>query len=189
MSNYSVDQASGQKRGRRLSPRLKRALLIAAVVLGAGGVAIQFVPVKGIGVNPEERYVVKAPPEVLAVLQKACFDCHTNETRWPWYAKIAPGSWLMASDVKKGRAHMNMSEWTDDDPDARHLDMENAWDEIAEGNMPPWFYQVMPNHFDAFLSDKEKELLKGWLLAHKTTAPSGKQASTGSQPAPPAGAN
>jgi hypothetical protein len=53
MSNHSVDQASGQKPGRRLPPRLKRALLIAAVVLGAGGVAIQFVPVKGIGVNPK----------------------------------------------------------------------------------------------------------------------------------------
>jgi hypothetical protein len=185
MSNYSVDQASGQKPGRRLPPRLKRALLIAAVVLGAGGVAIQFVPVKGIGVNPEERYAVKAPPEVLAVLQKACFDCHTNETRWPWYAKIAPGSWLMARDVKKGRAHMNMSEWTDDDAETRQLDMENAWDEIAEGEMPPWFYKIMPNHLDAILSDKEKELLKGWLLAHKTTAPAVKQASTGSEPAPP----
>jgi hypothetical protein len=179
MSTPGADQASGHK---TLLRRLRRPALIAAVVLGVAGVAIQFIPVAGIGVNPEERYALKAPPEVKEILKNACFDCHSNETAWPWYARIAPGSWLMARDVKKGRAHMNMSEWTDDDADARHLDMENSWDEIAEGEMPPWFY--IPMHPKAKLSDKEKEILKGWMLAHKTAAPAGKQASTGTPPAP-----
>jgi hypothetical protein len=178
MSTTSLDQPSGQQSGRR---RLKKALVIAALAMGVGGVAVQFVPVSGIGVNPDERYAIKAPPEVHAVLKKACMDCHSNETRWPWYAKLAPGSWLMVRDVKKGRAHMNMSEWTDDDKDAMQLDMENSWDEVSEGNMPPWFY--LPMHPDAILSEQEKALLKGWMLAHKTAAPPTNQAAH-AEPAP-----
>jgi cytochrome c551/c552 len=156
--------------------RAKVLAISAAVVIGAAGLGMQFVPVKGIGVNPPERYAVKASPEVEAILRKACFDCHSNETRWPWYARIAPGSWLMARDVNKGRSHMNMSEWEDDDKDAMQLDMENSWDQIAEGNMPPWFY--LPMHPDAILSDKEKDLLKGWLLAHKAAAPASANATS-----------
>lgn len=173
MSDHSADMNPGTSDRLR---KLKRLLIPLVIAGGVIGVAIQFVPVKGIGVNPPERYAIKAPPEVEAIMKKACFDCHTNETRWPWYARIAPGSWLMARDVKKGRARMNMSEWEDDDKDAQHLDMENSWEQIAEGNMPPWFYQL-PFHPDAILSDKEKELLKGWLLAHKG-APAAKQAAT-----------
>jgi hypothetical protein len=184
MNTYDADQGSGQKPSRR--QRLKRLAVIAAGVMAVGGIAIQFIPVKGIGVNPEERYALKAPPEVQEILKTACFDCHSNETAWPWYARLAPSSWLMIRDVKKGRAHMNMSEWEDDDPEAMHLDMENSWDEISEGNMPPWFY--LPMHPKAILSDKEKEILKGWMLAHKT-APAAKQASTGTPPPPTPASN
>src|SRR5690242_170452 len=109
MNNHSsTDQGNGQK---TLLQRLKKPLIAAAIVAGVAGLGIQFIPVAGIGVNPEERYALKAPAEVQAILKKACFDCHSNETAWPWYARLAPGSWLMARDVKKGRAHMNMSEW------------------------------------------------------------------------------
>src|SRR5215203_3234697 len=76
------------------SVRRRRAKVLAAIaagVVGAVGIGIQFVPVAGIGVNPTERYAVKASPEVEHILRKACFDCHTTETRWPWYARIAPG--------------------------------------------------------------------------------------------------
>jgi hypothetical protein len=183
MSTTNADQGSGQKPGllQRLQ-RFKRLAVIAAGVMAAGGVAIQFIPVKGVGVNPEERYALKAPPEVQEILRNSCMDCHSNETKWPWYARLAPSSWLMVRDVKKGRAHMNMSEWSDDDVDAMNLDKENSWDEIEEGHMPPWFYiYPMPTHWNGYLTDKKKEILKGWLLAHKT-APAAKQASTGSPP-------
>jgi hypothetical protein len=185
MSNTShTDQTSGQK---PLRQRLQRLALIAGIAVAIGGIAIQFIPVAGIGVNPEERYAVKAPPEVKEILKNACFDCHSNETAWPWYARLAPSSWLMIRDVKKGRAHMNMSEWSDDDADAMHLDMENSWDEIEAGEMPPWFY--IPMHPKAKLSDKEKETLKGWLLAHKA-APAAKPVSSDGGPhAPAAGPN
>ena len=149
-----------------MSPRKKKIFL---VVLGAGLVlfgAAQLVPVKGIGVNPPERFKIDAPPEVEAVMRRACFDCHSNETRWPLYSRIAPGSWLMARDVTKGRQHLNFSKWGDVDEDERLMDMENAVEQVESGAMPKWFY-VYPMHLAARLSDADKALLKGWVTAQK----------------------
>ena len=80
-------QSSSPTSGRpKLKKAAKAALLVAIVV----GVAIQFIPVKGVGSNPPKRYKVDAPPQVEALMRRACYDCHSNETRWPWYAKLAP---------------------------------------------------------------------------------------------------
>jgi hypothetical protein len=146
-------------------PRLKKALKIGALVAVVVGVAIQFVPVKGLGSNPPERYKLDAPPEVEAILRTSCFDCHSNETKWPFYAKLAPGSWLMARDVNLGRSRMNLSKWGEVEQDERELDMENSWDQIEEGEMPKWFY--LPLHPSARLNDAKKATLKAWLLKHK----------------------
>jgi heme-binding protein len=147
------------------SPRVKKALKIALLLAIVAGVAIQFVPVKGIGTNPSERYTIEAPPEVAAILRRSCYDCHSNETKWPFYSRIAPGSWLMSRDVLKGRGRMNFSEWGDAEEKDRQLDKENAWEQIDEGKMPKWFY--LPLHPSARLSDADKATLKSWLLAHK----------------------
>jgi hypothetical protein len=146
-------------------PRLRKALKIAVPVLLVVLVALQFVPVKGIGSNPPERYKLDAPPEVEAILRRACFDCHSNETHWPFYARIAPGSWLMARDVLKGRGRMNLSEWGDADESERQIDKENSWEQIEAGEMPKWFY--IPMHPSARLSAADKETLKAWLLKDK----------------------
>lgn len=152
-----------------MNKKLKKALIISLGVVGAAGVGIQFVPMDGIGNNPPERFALDAPPDVKAVLTKACLDCHSNETRWPWYSRIAPGSWLILRDVKKGRAHMNTSEWGDADESERALDKENSWELVEKGEMPPWFY--LPMHPDARLTDAEKALLKSWFIPNKNAAP------------------
>jgi len=121
------------------------------------------IPTEDIGTNPPERFAFDGPPEVERIMRRACFDCHTNETRWPLYARIAPGSWLMARDVHKGRNHLNLSKWGDADEDERQTDRENAWDQIQSGEMPPWFY-VLPMHPDAKLSPEDKALLKSYLM-------------------------
>jgi Haem-binding domain len=146
-----------------MSRRLKKLLriaIVAGIVVFAG---MQLVPVKHIGENPSDRFTLDAPPEVLAIMKRACFDCHTNETRWPLYARIAPGSWLMARDVHNGREHLNFSEWGDADEATRRTDRENAWEQVEEGHMPPWFY-VYPMHLDARLSDADKAALKSYFL-------------------------
>ena len=151
-------------------PRLKKFLKIGLLVAVVVGVGIQFKPVKGLGSNPPARFDLKAPPEVEAILRRSCFDCHSNETKWPLWAKVAPSSWLMARDVTLGRSRMNMSEWGDVDEDERQLDKENSWDQIEEGEMPKWFY-VYPMHLSARLSDADKATLKAWLLKDKKPKP------------------
>ena len=94
-------------------------------------------------------------PRTRELAVAACFDCHSNETVWPWYTKVAPVSWLTWHDVDEGRSKLNFSEWGS----------VRETDEIAkvvrEGEMPPWFYVIM--HSDADLSDSEKdELIAGF---------------------------
>jgi hypothetical protein len=153
-----------------MSPRLKKLVKLAVVAGVVGFVALQVFPAKVIGIptqdigtNPPARFKIDAPPEVLAIMERACFDCHTNETKWPLYARLAPSSWLMARDVHKGRNHLNFSEWGDTDEDERQTDKENAWEQIDEGHMPPWFY-TYPLHLSSKLSAADKATLKSWLM-------------------------
>jgi hypothetical protein len=153
-----------------LSPKLTKVLKWAVLAAIVGFGVLQIVPAKrfgipteDIGTNPPERFAFDGPPEVERIMRRACFDCHTHETRWPLYARIAPGSWLMARDVHKGRNHFNISKWGDEDEDERQADRENAWDQIESGAMPPWFY-VLPMHPDAKLSPEDKAILKSYLM-------------------------
>ncbi len=148
---------------------LKRALRIGLGLAILVGIGIQFVPVAGVGANPPERFKVDAPADVEAILRESCFDCHSNETRWPFYARLAPSSWLLIRDVKKGRAHMNFSEWGDSDEKERAIDKENSWEEVEKGEMPPWFY--LPMHPAARLNDQKKAVLKEWFLKKVAEAP------------------
>lgn len=101
-------------------------------------------------------------PETRALFKRACFDCHSNETTWPWYANVAPVSWLVQNDVDGGREHLNFSEW---DRAQRHAG--DVAFETRNGDMPPWFY--LPMHPDAKLSDAEvKALMDG---AEKSLGP------------------
>jgi hypothetical protein len=149
-----------------LSTRLKKFIRLAVIGGIVVFVGLQLVPVKGIGSNPPDRFKMDTPPEVGAIMRRACFDCHTNETRWPLYARLAPGSWLMARDVTKGRSHLNFSDWADTDAEERQLDLENCWDKVEAGEMPPWFY-IYPMHLNAKLSQADKDTLKAWFLKNK----------------------
>ncbi len=137
--------------------------LVCLALLQVAPAKLVGIPTEDIGTNPPERFALDASPEVVAIMRRACFDCHTNETRWPLYARIAPGSWLMARDVHKGRNHLNFSKWGDADEDERQTDRESCWDQVESGAMPPWFY-VFPFHRDAKLSDWDKARLKTYFL-------------------------
>jgi hypothetical protein len=127
-------------------------------VLGAIGVVIlvflliQLIPVKR--TNPP---VLSEPnwdsPETRALAVTACFDCHSNETKWPWFTKIAPGSWLVYRDVTEGRRRLNFSEWNTQRP----RELGELAEVIDGGEMPPWYYVMM--HPNAKLSDSEKQAL------------------------------
>jgi mono/diheme cytochrome c family protein len=89
---------------------------------------------------------------------RACFDCHSNETSWPWYTNVAPISWLAVRDVDEGRATLNFSEWGSQ---GRHAD--EAAEVVREGEMPPVYYTWL--HPSARLSDAELEQLAAGLDA------------------------
>jgi len=121
------------------------------VVLAAA--LIQFIPFGHTHTNPAE---IKEPawnsPETRELIHRACFDCHSNETVWPWYSNVAPVSWLVLRDVNEGRSHLNFTEW--------NLPQEHAKDvadQVKEGDMPPWFY--LPMHPMARLTGAEKQAL------------------------------
>jgi hypothetical protein len=93
-----------------------------------------------------------------ALAQRACFDCHSNETTWFWYTNIAPVSWLTQSDVDRGRRRLNFSDWTGSGRGTRELAGT-----ITEGSMPPFYYVWM--HPTANLSAAEKQQLINGLAA------------------------
>jgi mono/diheme cytochrome c family protein len=94
-------------------------------------------------------------PRTRELFRRACFDCHSNETVWPWYANLAPVSWIVQNDVEGGRAHLNFSEW-----DRPQRSAEDVALVVLEGEMPPWIYR--PLHPEARLSGTEqRELVAG----------------------------
>ena len=120
--------------------------------------AAQFVPVARL--NPMERNFPEAPAEVQAVMRRSCNDCHSNETSWPWYARVAPLSFLIARDVKEGRKKLNLSNWDSYDDTRKGRKKREIAKEVERDNMPPWYY--VPLHPDAKLSAQERELIVKW---------------------------
>lgn len=106
------------------------------------------------------------PPEVVAVLRRACFDCHSNETTWPWYAHLAPTSWLVAHDVEEGRGQLNFSEWGGYNAYDRADLLDKMCDNARKRKMPLWQYGLL--HADARLNEADVKALCGWTDAEVT---------------------
>jgi hypothetical protein len=123
-------------------------------------VAIQFVPVERR--NFPIRGDLRAPPPVKAALRKACYDCHSNQTRWPWYGAIAPVSWLVAHEVNEGRRRLNFSDWDAyaSDPATASQKLNEIADLVIDGKMAPWYYVAM--HPGARLPQAQQEMVAGW---------------------------
>lgn len=132
-------------------------------------VALQFVPVDQ--VNPPVAAEVPASAHVRAILRRACYDCHSNETVWPWYSHIAPLSWLLVRDVQEGRAELNFSMWNQYSTKKQVKKLQKSWKEVQKGDMPPWYY--LPLHRDACLSVEDRAALHTWALS-TAAAPEGK---------------
>jgi mono/diheme cytochrome c family protein len=137
----------------------------------AGFLLIQLVPYGRSHTNPP---VTAEPqwdsPQTRNVAQRACFDCHSNETTWPWYSNVAPMSWLIQHDVDEGRGTMNLSEWgagpvirSERERGLRQADAQDISNVILDGVMPPAQYLIL--HPNADLSQAEREqLAKGFQI-------------------------
>ncbi len=137
-------------------------ILVGIVVLVLAG--IQFVPVERTN-PPIVDEVEWNSEETRDLAKKACFDCHSNETIWPWYAYVAPLSFRIAHHVSHGREHLNFSDWTQPNED-----FDEIKEVIDEGEMPLWDYVLM--HSDAELTPEEtKALLAGFYETYRADPP------------------
>lgn len=110
--------------------------------------------------NPPVQSELSTPNEVGRLLRRACYDCHSNETRWPWYSHVAPVSWFITGDVEHARRHLNFTEWPVSDPEEQEHLFEEIHKEVSEGDMPLWSYKLM--HRDARLTAAERDVLLQW---------------------------
>jgi hypothetical protein len=100
------------------------------------------------------------PPAVAAMLKNSCYNCHSSETKWPWYSYVAPVSWLMASDVNAARASLNFSDWPQDDPRRVRKRWRHIADAVQDGEMPlPKYARI---HREARLDDQQRAELVKW---------------------------
>ena len=111
-------------------------------------------PVKGLGTLLQSSDL---PVDARAVLIAKCADCHSNETRWPLYARVAPGSWLIEKDIAEGRKHMNLSLWSELSTDQQGVLKAEIAHQAKVGTMPPVQYRLV--HWGATLSTADVKLL------------------------------
>jgi hypothetical protein len=133
---------------------LKKILIVLAIIV----IGIQFIPVDRS--NPPVTQEIDAPANVLSILKTSCYDCHSNESKWPWYSYIAPVSFLVAGDVEDGRKRVNFSEWDKYDEKKRAKKLEHIVDMVEEGEMPLPMYTFI--HTDAKLDSSKIRIIKAW---------------------------
>lgn len=121
-------------------------------------IGIQFIEVER--TNPPVIGDLQAPGQVKELLKKSCYDCHSNETKWPWYSYVAPISWLVLNDVKDGRKHLNFSEWEKLSLRKKADAKKEIWNEVSEDKMPMTIYTY--THPGAKLDITQKNIIKQW---------------------------
>jgi cytochrome c551/c552 len=146
---------------------LKKIILVLAILF----VLAQFVPQRVFPTtnpaeNPADTVEARAhalTPQVGAILHRACYDCHSDRTVWPWYSKVAPVSWLVSNDVTEARGEVNFSNWAQYNPKREARKLQHICQEVEHGDMPLWYYR--PMHPNAKLSEADKKAICDWTRA------------------------
>lgn len=127
-------------------------------------VAVQFV--RPARTNPQVdesrdlQQQIAVPAEVARLLDRACYDCHSNRTRWPWYSNLAPVSWFVTDHVNEGRRQLNFSDWAGYDKQKQQHLLEGVGDTVRQDFMPLSSYTLI--HRQAALTAAEKKQLADW---------------------------
>lgn len=149
---------------------MRKFVTVVFAALLAVFVVIQFVPGPPRD-NPPSMAPARFPADVEIVMRKACMDCHSNETHWPWYSAVAPVSWYVATDVLEARSHLNFSNW-EALPEETRLDiLTKLWNEVVERRMPHKQYALV--HPKVELNVEEKKVIRDWAfsLVEELSAP------------------
>ena len=143
---------------------MKRAIKIILIVLLIVLVCIQFIrPAKNIS-NTVSNYDItnrySMPPDVLKIFQNSCYDCHSNNTRYPWYSNVQPVDWWLTNHINEGKRGLNFDEYTNRRLRYQYGKMDDVIDLLKKGEMPLNSYTWI--HKDAILTDAEKTTLINW---------------------------
>lgn len=137
---------------------MKRWAVGTAALLAAGLGLLQFFPAERS--NPPVEWEIDPPAEVGAILRRACYDCHSHTTRWPWYSRVAPVSWWVTDHVEHARRDLNFSRWPLFDFEARGLALRSIEEQIKTEQMPLPSYLIL--HTEARLSEDDRRILVEW---------------------------
>ena len=137
---------------------MRRSVRFTGIGFAIGFLAIQFIPVHR--TNALGTGDVEASREVKWILRRACYDCHSLESRWPIWAYVAPMSWRVVADVERARQRLNFSNWTSYEVEQRIGLRAHVGAVTAAHRMPLWYYVTL--HPDGRLSDSDRTLLAEW---------------------------
>ena len=133
----------------------------AAAIAAVGGSLIHPFGTTAVpGANQAILREAQIDPETLAIVQRACQNCHSQQTEWPWYSHVAPVSWLLARDVQQARSHMNLSRWQDYSTDDRLRLLSEIGSAVRNREMPRQRYLLL--HPEARLTDGERQQIYRW---------------------------
>jgi len=149
-----------------------RTLLVVCAISAAGlvysGLAVHG-PAQAANIRvAQAKTEIHLPATVAPVLQRACRDCHSNDTVWPWYSQVPPMSFMIRHDVEGGRAKFNFSGWASGSAKPTQNQLLEICDAVSDGSMPPMGYRVM--HSAARLSPEDVDTLCRWSQLTSTTA-------------------
>ncbi len=145
--------------------RIKKIFLVILFLVLIAFIVIQFIrPARNVSGQVLEIDILKkfnVPGNVSTLLKNACFDCHSNNTNYPWYSNIQPVGWFLAEDIKDAKAELNFSEFGSLSSRRQISKLKNVESRIKDGTMPLPMYQLM--HPEARLTEDEKQLLIDWI--------------------------
>jgi len=136
----------------------ERTFKLLAPALAIAFIAIQFIPIAR--TNPSPNGSAVSPTEIQQTLTRACYDCHSNQTRWLWYSRVAPVSWYIAHEVNLGRQELNFSEWDSYLAITKYRKLLWMGRTLEDRTMPPAIYLSM--HREAYLSPSDRQVLERW---------------------------
>ena len=144
----------------------KKILWVLLIIL----IILQFIhPSRNISKGEQPNNIAKAfaiPPDVKTVLDKACMDCHSNNTRYLWYFHLQPVDWWLTKHINEGKQHFNFDEFANRSPRYQYGHMEEVIDQVKKGEMPLKSYTWI--HKDAILTDEEKNAITTWAEGVRT---------------------
>ncbi len=127
------------------------------------GIVILLVVIQFFGpekTNPPVKADLIADVSVKTILKTSCYDCHSNETVYPWYSNIVPVSYFLMNHINEGREHLNFSDWENLDSLKKEKLLEEIWEEVEENKMPLSSYLKL--HSEAELDEAQKDVIKNW---------------------------